>query len=221
MKDRSPIRSRRGRAAVAICLAGLALAGCGDESAQEGTPGFRADGGQVDDSPFRLAGPTTTEGPTTIPGDPSTRGSGRTPLRPPSSRPEPTVVETTTTTTVPTRPIAPDQSGIENLCGATASIASFGTIMTNPSIDVRTTTSALIRNLDRYVEVSPAELAEQMAYIRSVIQQIVETIRRNDYDVARPEVRQAVDDAANARPPFNNLIAATSELNAYELRTCR
>ena len=47
----------------------------------------------------------------------------------------------------------------------TSSLASFNTIMTNRSIDVATTVGALVRNMDRYVAISPPLLREQVVYV--------------------------------------------------------
>lgn len=226
-----------------VLLAALVpLTACGsDEQSRAGTPGFDANGDPVDDEPFRLAQPTTTEGPTTIPGgpqlplpttpdgepigdqpasdqaDPDGSGSGASPN---GGTQDPVVATTTTTTTPPTSPLAPDAGSIQNLCGMTASLASFNTIMTNRAIDVPTAVGALVRNLDRYVAVSPPLLRPQVSYVRDVITDIVSIISRNGYDVQSAPVRQAVTAAANAQAPYANLVTVTNEIGAYERTVC-
>lgn len=240
--------SRRTAALVLVLLAALVpLAACGsDEQSRAGTPGFDANGDPVDDEPFRLAQPTTTEGPTTIPGGPQlplpttpdgepigdevapeqggTEGNepaGREP-RPATDggAQDPIVAITTTTTTPPTAPVAPDAGSIQNLCGMTASLASFNTIMTNRAVDVPTAVGALVRNMDRYLAVSPPLLRAQVGYVRDVIADIVSIISRNGYDVQSAPVRQAVIAAASGQAPYANLVTVTNEIGAYERTVC-
>ena len=215
-------------ALLAVALLGAACGGGDDEVA---TPGFDERGQQRDDSPFELAEPTTTAGPTTIPGGPKlpipttpdgdpldgAEGEGSTP---PGGETGSTVVETTTTTIAPTAPQAPDSGSIQNLCGMTSSLASFNTIMTNRSIDVATAVGALVRNMDRYVAISPPLLREQVVYVRDVIVDIVGVISRNGYDVESGPVRQAVNAAANGQAPYANLVTVTNQIGAFERTVC-
>lgn len=212
-----PCRARLTIAAVVAALAAVSLAACGDASEDTATPGFDASPEAVDQSPFELAKPTTTEGPTTIPGD---IASGR-PVDIPSLATTTTAIITTTTTTTPiSQPELPEPVQIDSLCGMSRALQSFGLIVSTPGLDIAAYVTDVRRNLARYVEIAPPGLRGTVESVAAVVNGLVDLGADADYRTDDPSLQRAISDAAAGSGSYGGFPAQVNTIYRHEQATC-
>ncbi len=175
-------------------------------------PGFDGRDRAVDDSPFELAEPTTTEGPTTIPGGARPRRSTTTTST--------TSTTTTTTTTIPTSPLLPRISSITSLCGMIDSIQSVSNVFIDTSLDPESVMTGMLIVLDRYAEVSPPDLVGDVRAIRTLFGQLTDQMRDAGWDAQDPGVLRSVDSIRSETPPFGALQGHARRVEFHEAATC-
>ncbi len=170
----------------------------------------------MDESPFELAKPTTTEGPTTIP------SGSRTGQR--SDRPESTttsVIVTTTTTTTPiSSPELKEPVQIDSLCGMSRALQSFGLIVSTPGLDIALYVSGVRRNLLRYIEVAPPNLRGTVESVAAVVTGLIDLGASTGYRTDDPTLRQAISDAASGTGGFAGFPAQVNTIYRHEQASC-
>ena len=187
-----------------------------DQSAS--APGFNGKDRKIDRSEFSFAAPTTTSGPTTIP-------SGR---RPNGSRRTTTSTTTTTTTTIPpvttTLPpksiFLPDSSSIDSLCNMVKSVESLQLIFTDPSVNGEQTMLGILINFDRYLQVGPPELTDNILGIRGSLILLTNQLRDAGWNGSDPSLGTTLDALRFEKAPFDSFQQQIREIEFYNAATC-
>lgn len=184
-------------------------------------PGANSSGPKVDDTPFNLALPTTTAGPTTIPGGvPSPYEETTTTTTTTTTTIAPTTVPPPTTSTLPTRPLVPQLSSINSVCGMVDTLQSAANVFFDKNVDARSTLTPMSKVLNRFASMSPKEINPDAAVITTLFDQLVATVRSAAWNVSDPTVVQAVAAAQNQTAPFQTLQEHVRKVQFYEAAFC-
>lgn len=211
---------------VAVVVAGL-VAGTlrtrGDAEQAEAAPGFRDPTRSVDTSPFELPVPENSSGLTTL-------------IYPSTSIPP-----SETTTTQPPPPPDPDpvQLQIEappangGICGLYLMVRSFQTLNTLDQAQLRatlTTASPVHADLSvaddvrglltQYEAAAPASMRDAVATIAATYAEMFDVVERNDYDLARPELADLVQDLVAGTGRHRSFIDAVVLVGQYTHEVC-
>jgi hypothetical protein len=184
------------------------------------TPGFAGDESRPDDAPFEFAQPTTTAGPTTIPGGrPPSRRDRRTGANERAATSS-TTTSTTTTTTIPRSVDLPPAEAISSICGMHDSIFSIQLIWTDRSIDVQRVVEQLQSNMDRYLEISPPDVRDEVDGLRWTIVTVADRLRQAGWNTDDPAVRQLLVAVRGQFPPFDQFVNRMNAIRKVETASC-
>lgn len=164
-------------------------------------------GRTVDTSPFELP-EAESDGATTLPEE--AFGTS--------------VPETTTSTTylapVPTEVQLRATANISSLCGISQELRSFVNLQNDPTLDAEGLTKQLLANLDRYVEVAPADARDNVVTIRAAVQQIVGTLEAAGWNATDPQFTYAIESIGSSRPPYEDFLDVFTRVQAADDAVC-
>jgi hypothetical protein len=206
-----PAPSRIAVAVVLALVAGpVALAACGSDSTRIGAaPGYDGDGRPVDTSPFAPAGASSRSGSTTLPERAFAKSTTTTP--PPTTTPS--------VTTIPP-PVTPEPGSVRNLCGFAAYISSFYGLSNESPDRAEALVVGLNSLIQRYVDVSPAEVRPDVEFIQAVMGEVSRTLAANGWDPASAAYTAIIQRYASDTGP-ESLDARLKRVGAAEIDACR
>ena len=116
--------------------------------------------------------------------------------------------------------ILPPPDDIKSICGMHDSIFSFQLIWTDPSIDVQQVAEQLQSNMNRYLEVSPPELRDEVDGLRNTFIAMAERLRAAGWNTNEREARQLLQAIESQSPPFEQVVPAMSAVRFIEAAMC-
>ena len=186
-----------------------------DQSAS--APGFDGKDREIDRSRFSFAEPSTTAGPTTVPTGKRPIGSRRTSTTTTAST---TTIPPATTTVAPRSIFLPDPSSVDSLCGMVQSVESLQLIFSDPSVNAEQTMLRILSNFDRYLQVSPPELTDNVLGIRETLILLRNQLRDAAWNGANPSLRPILDGFRYEKSPVENFQQQIREIEFYNAATC-
>ncbi len=190
-----------------------------DQSAA--APGFDGEDRVVDRSKFSFAAPSTTAGPTTIPRGKRPSGSRRTSTTTSTASTTTTTIPPVTTTAPPKSLFLPDSSSVESLCGMVKSVESLQLIFTDSSVNAEQTMLKILINFDRYLQVGPPELTDNILGIRGSLILLTNQLRDAGWNGSDPSLGTTLDALRFEKAPFDSFQQQIREIEFYNAATCR
>lgn len=209
----------------------LALASCGlaTESAQVSGPASTA--APTTETELEQA-TTSSEVPTTtrVVGPPTTFAVPITT----STTPPTTTITTTTTITVasstpgipPTlppplkRPEVEDVEDIKDLCGLRTTLASLGSITEVPRNRLAQLTNALSVALDRYVDLSPPALRNDVEVVRATVEDLIDDLSDDDYQLDSAVWANRIARISAGEAPYEEFDVALAGVTTWYAANC-